>query len=411
LKAGTGDPVPAKSPRRQFLSSPAAVGLLVLAVYGLWLSRLVWGHADPRDYIVLGRHFVLQSHSSSVIKFDPHYHYVKNGSGYDGQFYYFMAVDPVHARYYMDQPSYRYARPLYPMLARLLALGQVSWIPYTLILVNWLAIAGAAFLIAAWLVRHGVSAWLALIYAAYPGLIIGLQWDLTEPLSYALVALGVYLFSREDKLRYVFSGLAFAAALLTRDKTILFSGMYALGILIGDWRLPWKLQAGDVARRIKDAALFSVVAFGPPLVYRVWLALWLHSTGIPSNAAVAPLSGALSGIGAGPLFLETVCIFIPAGICAWLAVRALLRRQRAIELLTYLVVGFFSLVTLNKVFFQDVIGVFRVSTGVAFAALYCVPCFDAVSARSRLWLASSAGLWLLPVGLGVIVSVLDLLSR
>jgi hypothetical protein len=43
----------------------------VLAVYGLWLSRLVWGHVDPRDYIVLGRHWVRLSHASSVIKYDP----------------------------------------------------------------------------------------------------------------------------------------------------------------------------------------------------------------------------------------------------------------------------------------------------------------------------------------------------
>jgi hypothetical protein len=91
-------------------------------------------------------------------------------------------------------------------------LWEVNRIPYTLILINWLAIAGGAFLIAAWLVRHGVSAWLSLIYAFYPGPIIGLQWDLTEPLSYALVALGIYLFSREGRLRYVFSGLAFAPA-------------------------------------------------------------------------------------------------------------------------------------------------------------------------------------------------------
>ena len=155
------------------------MGFLVPAVYGLWLSRLVFGGADPRDYIVLGKHFVLQSHTSSVITYDPHYHYVKNGSGYDGQFFYFMAVDPVHARYYMDSPSYRYARPVYPPLTRVLALGRASWVPYTLILINWLAIAGGAFLIAAWLARRGVSAPAGTDLRRVPGAIIGLQRDLT----------------------------------------------------------------------------------------------------------------------------------------------------------------------------------------------------------------------------------------
>jgi hypothetical protein len=177
--------------------------------------------------------------------------------------------------------------------------------------------------------------------------------------------------------------------------------------LIGDWRLPWNLSRHDVSERVKQAASFSCFAFGPPLVYRIWLALWLHGTGIPVAAAVTPLSGVLGGIGSGQLLLETTTIFIPAAICASLAVRALLGGQRAIELPTYLVIAFFSLVTLNKVFFQDVIGMYRVSTGIAFTALYCVPRFDAVSNRSRFWLTICAVLWLMPVALFLIVSALQ----
>jgi len=209
----------------------------------------------------------------------------------------------------------------------------------------------------------------------------------------------------------VYSGLAFAAALLSRDKTILFSGMYALAILIGDWRPPSRLSRQDIVSRIRNAAVFSAFAFGPPLAYRVWLIFWLHATGIPSNAAVAPLSGALGGEASGALILESIFIFIPAGICAWLAVQALIRGERAIALPTFLLVTFFSLVTLNQVFFQNFIGLFRVSTGVVFAALYCIPYFDAVSRRSRLWLTAAGTLWLLPVGALVAGSVSSTVGR
>jgi hypothetical protein len=74
---------------------------------------------------------------------------------------------------------------------------------------------------------------------------------------------------------------------------------------------------------------------------------------------------------------------------------------------TYLVITFFSLVTLNKVFFQDVIGMYRVSTGIVLTALYCVPRFDSVSNRSRFWLTICAVLWLMPVALFLIVSALQ----
>src|SRR6266436_1733061 len=45
--------------------------------------------------------------------------------GYDGQFSYWLAVDPspAAAGTHFDVPAYRYQRILYPLLARALALG------------------------------------------------------------------------------------------------------------------------------------------------------------------------------------------------------------------------------------------------------------------------------------------------
>ena len=67
-----------------------------------------------------------------------------NGSeGYDGQFAYYIAVDPTSARAKLDVPAYRYQRILYPLLARALGLGQMAWIPWSLLVVNLVALAMA----------------------------------------------------------------------------------------------------------------------------------------------------------------------------------------------------------------------------------------------------------------------------
>ena len=66
-------------------------------------------------------------------------------TGYDGQFFYYMALDPQGAAPYMDLPGYRYQRIAYPMLARLIVLGRSSLIPDALLAVNLFAVvAGSA---------------------------------------------------------------------------------------------------------------------------------------------------------------------------------------------------------------------------------------------------------------------------
>src|SRR5579871_4588194 len=57
----------------------------------------------------------------------------QNDDGYDGQFDYYIALDPANAPLHLDVPAYRYQRVLYPMLARVVVLGQASLIPYALV--------------------------------------------------------------------------------------------------------------------------------------------------------------------------------------------------------------------------------------------------------------------------------------
>jgi len=61
--------------------------------------------------------------------------------GYDGQFAYYIAIDPTPKDVgpKLDAPAYRYQRILYPLLARALALADPAGIPWTMLLVNVLA--------------------------------------------------------------------------------------------------------------------------------------------------------------------------------------------------------------------------------------------------------------------------------
>jgi hypothetical protein len=219
-------------PQLRLTDSPLAPAVFVFVVYGLWLIGMFATGHRAIDFVMPGKKFVTASHVSKIIKIDPKYHYAKNGFGSDGQFFYDIAVDPVNARYYIDWPGYRYARPVYPFMARVLAFGRVDWVMYSMLVTNLLALAACTWLLAAYLLRKGVSPWWSLVFSFCPGAFLGLQRDLTEPLSYALIAAAVYLFTFGGRFRCVSSGALFALAVLTRDKALIFAGMYALSIVL-----------------------------------------------------------------------------------------------------------------------------------------------------------------------------------
>jgi len=141
--------------------------------------------------------------------------------GYDGQFSYWLALDPrpAAADGHFDVPAYRYQRILYPLLARALAAGQAGLIPWTLILVNLLAQVGGTLAVEAWLTAHGVSPWYALTYGLWVGLVAGVRLDLSEPVSYALVAVALVAL---DRKRPWLSVVCVALAMLAKETAVVF---------------------------------------------------------------------------------------------------------------------------------------------------------------------------------------------
>ncbi|MBE0411284.1 MAG: hypothetical protein IBX69_16300, partial [Anaerolineales bacterium] len=112
--------------------------------------------------------------------------------GYDGQFAYYIALDPLNAPPWMDHDAYRYQRILYPALEWLFSLGgQPVLIPWVMIVINLVCILTATWLLSGMLAERGVPPWVALSFVFFIGVFVALRGNLLEPLAISLSLLGL----------------------------------------------------------------------------------------------------------------------------------------------------------------------------------------------------------------------------
>ncbi len=147
-------------------------------------------------------------------------------AGYDGQFYYRLALDPVnwHTTAFgitMDQ-SYRYTRIGYPILAWVFSLGQHQLVPVVLVVLNLLGVAAMAMLGGMFARQSGRHALWGLAFAAYFGLVISLGRDTAEPLAEACMLGGLLAYRRGTTPTYLLAAALFTYGAITRE-TILFA--------------------------------------------------------------------------------------------------------------------------------------------------------------------------------------------
>src|SRR5690606_15507377 len=105
--------------------------------------------------------------------------------GYDGQFVYYIARDPGDAERFLDVPAYRFQRILLPILGRVLAFGQNDLLPWSLLLVNLVALAAGTYTLEHLLEQYGTSRWYALGYGLSLPALGAARLSLPEPLAYA----------------------------------------------------------------------------------------------------------------------------------------------------------------------------------------------------------------------------------
>jgi hypothetical protein len=252
---------------KRWLRPWTVVLLLALAYVGLTLAR--YG-GDPMMFVLTGTRYSQN---------DP------DGSwGYDGQFAYYIALNPADGCPRCDVPSYRYQRILYPLLAWALALGQPALIPWTLIAINVTALAGGTYFTERLLEAYRVSRWYALAYGLYGGLVAGLRLDLTEPLAYGLVQAGLWLWmareargkGQEARKRFVICDLQFglfALAALTKETTL---------VAVAGLLLYLALE-----RRWWEVVRLGLIVGGPFAVWQGVLWAWLGAPGVGAGGAMA----------------------------------------------------------------------------------------------------------------------------
>lgn len=364
------------------------VGLLVIFVYSAWTLGAL-RHAGPQEFIHFGRGVVGRSLASPVISGNAARFHYDGEIGFDGQFAYFLAVDPRLAHHYMD--AYRYTRILYPMLARALALGDADLVPYTLIGVNLAMIALGTLVVGAWLERRGVSAWLAAVYGFYPGVFITLQRDTTEIMAYALVALAIHRYDFGTHWRVPMSAAVFALAALTRETSAIFAGLWGVSLLFSG--------EGPVRARMamnsRPAAMFLGIAVVPLLAWKAILLLWLGPHKVAAYFTPIPFGGILyQGVRhqLGTAQLHTVVL--PGLLCGGAALFALFRGLRRVEFWALLINVMLHIVFLGPPSFNDISSSARVTLPIVLAAVLCVPF---VPPGGRAWFWASAALWLAPM--------------
>jgi len=248
---------------------PALVVLVLGAVYAAWiLFRADW---DPKVFADLGSRYALGE---------------KNGSeGYDGQFNYYIALDPrpqaVTPR--LDAPAYRYQRILYPLLARVVSGGSPNALAWALPAINLVGLALSTFLTSELLRTRGTSPWYAIPFGLWVGLLGSLRADLSEPLAFALVALAIFL---DDRGQRAGSGLVFAIAAFAKETTLIFLFAWAI----------W----GWVSTSRPKQLLWRLLPAVPFALFQVWLRMVFGSFGVGSGGAqgtpfeIIPFSGLLT---------------------------------------------------------------------------------------------------------------------
>ncbi len=283
--------------------------------------------------------------------------------GYDGQFAYYIARDPLEGYRHCDVPAYRYQRILYPMLARLLALGREPLIPYALPCINIVALGAGTWLTEQILRRYKMSRWYAITYGLYAGQLMSVRLDLNEPLAQAFVQGGI-LAAEQD--RWSLGVFLFSLAALTKETTLVFVGGYLLYLLI---RRRWGRLAG--------------MALGVGLPFLTWqgvLWAWLGRPGLGSGGAgatgweVLPFRG-LWSVGAidaralGLLALIMVPLaVIPALLSLWAAGRELSRGRRH-PFTTMLLTNALVMLFLPQSTYREPLAMLRLTIGLMVATI------------------------------------------
>jgi len=237
---------------------------LLLAAMFIWcVARFYDPVTGFTAFVQFGQDF--ESRTLPVLSEVPHL--TEPGSGYDGQFYAQLALDPLlqseALRVALDSPEYRGRRILFPAMAWVLGLGRpglvlqvysllnvASWIALACLLLRWLP-AGSG---------RARAAWAACLFS--PGLLASVRFALPDGPSVLLLVVGLIAVERQ---RPWLAGWLLGVSGLGRETNLLGGAMF----------LPSRWRRMDLVRLA-----------GPTLAMLLPLGLWvayLRTLGLPTD--------------------------------------------------------------------------------------------------------------------------------
>lgn len=244
------------------------VGSLIAAAYlAFVMSGASW---QPSALLAIGDEAVVQlEYANRVLEGRVE---TRSALGHDGKFFFILANDPLflapaeHAAF-LDYPTYRAQRILYPLVAGGVGLFSAGMTVWGLIVVNVLAAGLGSYATAGVAGFLGTTRWLGLAYVISPGIIAELDIDGGGVLALALGMLGLLLLLKKEESWAI---AAFAGSVLARETMILFVG----GLFLWEW----------LYRRSLRVALLAIPVIGA-IAWRVYAGIRL--AGIESSSSMS----------------------------------------------------------------------------------------------------------------------------
>lgn len=238
--------------------------LVVALLFGVVVgNRLSTYHDNPTGFVLFGSYFEPVTHPPAGAVINSKY-------GYDGQFFYLQAKDPLllHdatiAAFRLSGQPFRMQRVAYPALAYLVAGGRKSAIPWAMLGVNVAVVLLITLGFAVYALRRGWGGWWALAIGLLPGLLVGTLRDLSDPLACAAVVGGLMLWQRRHRW---WAAVLLAVAALAREPMILA----VVGVAADAGLRAWQARGhrGEGWRILRQAGPAVLV---PVAVFVIWQA-------------------------------------------------------------------------------------------------------------------------------------------
>lgn len=148
----------------------------------------------------------------------------KNSSGYDGQYFYHIALNPkIHSNKHSGVATgdmvYRRQRILYPLLCHVIVLGNLELIPWAMVLINLGSLFMLFFFTSKILEHFSIDKSNLLVLGIFSGLYLSLSRNLAEPMSIMFLSISLYCLLKQKLFLFV---LVSICALFTREDTVFF---------------------------------------------------------------------------------------------------------------------------------------------------------------------------------------------